>query len=73
MVQHCRKHERQSKDPGTVMAFNRIKYGIGIKTLMQDERHAEPDTGQHGEKPTGVDHRAKQTGDLMAIEIPVLN
>ena len=55
-----------------MIPFNRIKDGIGIKTLMQDERHPEPDTGEHSKKPTAVYHRAKQTGDLMAIEIKVL-
>jgi hypothetical protein len=53
------------------MAFNRIEFGIGIKTLKQDERHTQPDTGQHGEKPAGVYHRAKQRGDLVAIETKV--
>jgi hypothetical protein len=46
--------------------------GLGIKTLKQDERHAELDTGEHGEKPTAVYHRAKQRGDLIVIEIKVL-
>jgi hypothetical protein len=54
------------------MAFNRVEYSIGIKTLKQDERHAEPDTGEHGEKPTAMYHRTKQRADLIAIEIPVL-
>jgi hypothetical protein len=54
------------------MAFNRIEYGIGIKTLKQDERHAQPDAGEHSEKSTGVNHRAKQRGDLIAIKIKVL-
>jgi hypothetical protein len=72
MVQQCRKHEWQSKNPSAPMAFNRIEHGIGIKTLKQDERYPEPDTGEHGKKPTAVYHRAKQRGDLVAIEIPVL-
>jgi len=71
LVQQCPKHERQSNDPGAAMAFNRIEYGIRIKTLEQDERHAKPDTGQHSEKATAVYHRAKQRGDLVAIETPV--
>ena len=70
-AQQCPKHERQSNDPGAPMAFNRIEYGIGIKTLKQDERYAKPNTGQHSEKPTAVDHRAKQRGDLVPIETPV--
>ena len=72
MVQQGPKHKGQTNEPGTVVAFNRIEEGLGIKPLEQDERHAEADTGQQGEQPTGVDHRARQRGDLIAIEIKVL-
>jgi hypothetical protein len=54
------------------MAFNRIEQDIGIKTLKQDERRAEPDTGEHSEKSAGVDHRHCQCGDLVSIEISAL-
>ena len=53
------------------MAFNRIEDGLGLKPLQQDKWHAEVEGGQLGEEPTGVDHRAKQRSDLIAIEIPV--
>jgi hypothetical protein len=53
------------------MAFNRIEDGLGLKPLQQDKRHAEAEAGQQGEEPTGVDHRAKQRGDLIAIETPM--
>ena len=54
------------------MAFNRFEQGIRIKTFKQDERDAEPDTGKHGEKPAGVDHRHCQRGGLVSFEIKVL-
>ena len=53
------------------MAFNHIEQRVGIKTLTQDERRAEPETSEHGEKPAAVYHRASQSDDLVAIEIQV--
>jgi hypothetical protein len=72
VVQQFHEHEGQSKKPGTAMAFDHIEQSLGIKMLTQDERSAEPDTGKHGEKAASVYHRASQSCDLVAIEIPVL-
>jgi len=53
------------------MSFHRVQQGIGIETLAQDERHAEPQKGEHRKKPAGVNHRQGQGGHLVFIEIQV--
>jgi hypothetical protein len=70
--QQIGKHKCQSKDPGTTLMFDRIQYDVRIKTINQDERHTQSDTGEHGETSAGVYHRAGQRGDLVAIQIKVL-
>jgi len=70
--QECGEHKWQATDPGTPLAFDRIQHRVRIKTLQQDERYAESDTGQHGEKSTTVYHWGRHRGDLVTVQVPVL-
>ena len=54
------------------MAFNRIEYGSGIKTLKQDERHTEPDTGEHtarGFRSSGKSAQDQGTALIVTLRI----